>query len=67
MEGLGEVREFSNKGRGGTQSVINVVQGGDTGGNPFWFGDLGDFGGNGEDGVGNTHRVSEADHREAGA
>ena len=55
-EGLGEVGEFDRKGRGRPKSGGNVLQGGDTGGNPLWIIDLGTFGGNGEDSEGATHR-----------
>ena len=66
-EGLREVGEVDNKGRSGPQSGRNFLQGGATGGNPLWIGDLGTFGGYGEYGGGDTCQVSEADHGEAGA
>ena len=65
-EGMGAVGEVAKKLRGGTQSGENVIQGNETGGNPLWLIDLVTFGGDGEDGGGDTHRVSEADYREAG-
>ena len=66
-EGLGEVGGVAKKGRGVPQSGVNILQGGDTGGNTLCIGYLGNFSGDGEDGGGVTHRVSEADHGEAGA
>ena len=66
-EGLGEVREVANMGRGGTQIGGNILLGVDTGGNTLWLGDLGTIGGDGEDGGGDAHQVSEKIHREAGA
>ena len=52
-------------GRGGPQSVGNALQGGGTIHTNFWFGDLGNFGRNGEEGKGRSHRFSYTDHREA--
>ena len=66
-EGLGEVGEVDKKGIGIPQSGGNILQGGDTGGTTLWIGDLGNFGGDGEDGGGDSHRVSKAYHGEAGA
>ena len=43
--GLGEVWGVAKKGRGGPQSDINFLQGGDTGDTPIWLVDLGTFGG----------------------
>ena len=40
-EGLGYIGEDANKGIGGPQSGINVLQFGDIGGNPIWLGGLG--------------------------
>ena len=64
---MGDVEEVTKKGRGGSKSGVNVLQGGDTGGNPLWIGYLGTFGGDVQDGGGDTHGVYEVDHREAGA
>ena len=54
-------------GRGDPQSGGNVIQGRHTGVTPLWIGDLDNFGINGEDGGGNTHWVSKADHGKSGA
>ena len=64
---MGEVGETVKRGRGGSWSDGNVLQGGGTGSNNFWLRDLGDFGRDGKEGGGNTHRFSGADQREAGA
>ena len=66
VEGLVDIGGFDKNGRGGTQSGINVLQGDDTGGTPLWLGELGAFGGDGENGGGDTQWVSEAYHGEAG-
>ena len=58
-EGLEEVGEYANKGRGGTQIGGNVLQGGDTGSTHTWFGDLGLICGGGEDVGQDTPQVSE--------
>ena len=54
-------------GRGGPQGVRMFLQGSGTSGTTFWLGDLGNFGGNGEEGRGHTKKVSETDHEEASA
>ena len=59
---MGDVREVSNTVRGGSQSGGNVLQGGDTGGNPLWILYLVTFIVDGEDHGGDTHEVSEANH-----
>ena len=65
-EGLGEIGGFNKKGSGGLQSGGNVLQGSDTGSTPIWLRKLGTFGGNRENGGGETHQVYEAYHGEAG-
>ena len=61
---LGRLGGFAKKGRGGPQSVRHVLQGGDIGGTSLWLGQLGNIGGNGEDGGGDAHRVSDTNHGE---
>ena len=51
-----------NKGRGGPQSGINVLQVGDTGGNNISLRDLVTIDGYGEDFGGGSHPVSETNH-----
>ena len=48
-----------------TQGVGNFLHGGGAGNSVVWFGDMGPFGVNGEDGRGDTHGVPATDHREA--
>ena len=62
-----EVGGVDNKGRDRPQSVINFLHGGDTGSNPLFIGALETFGGDGENGGGDSHQVSEEYHREGGA
>ena len=45
-ESLGEIGGNSKKGRGGPQSGVNVIQGGDTRGAPIWIRYLGPILGN---------------------
>ena len=66
VEVLGGVGEVTKKGRGGTQSGGNVIQGGETGGTPIWIIDLVNIGGDVEDGGGDSHQVSETNHGEEG-
>ena len=54
--------EAFKTGRGGSQGGGNILQVGGTCGTTFRIGDLGNFGGNGEEGKGHTYGFSEADH-----
>ena len=62
---MGEVGETVKRGRGGSWSDGNVLQGGGTGSNNFWIGCLGNFGRDGEEGGGHTNGFSEEYHGEA--
>ena len=54
-------------GRGRPQVVGNVLQVVGPINITVWFGDVGTFGGNGEEGRKGTYRLPQADHREASA
>ena len=64
---MGYIREDAKKGRVGIQIGGNVLQGVGIGGSPVWIGVLGPIGGNGENCVRDTHRISEINHRELAA
>ena len=65
--GLGEAGDTTKTRRGKHQGVRNVLQGGGTSNITLWFGVLGPFGGNVEEGRRSTHIFSQADHGEARA
>ena len=65
-EGLGEIGQDASEGRGGLQSVGNVIQVDGAGGDLIWIRVLGPVGGNEENVGRDTHRVSETNHREVG-
>ena len=57
-----ETGDTASTGGGITQGVGNFLQGGGTGDSIVWFGDVGNFGGSGEEGRGYTHRVPATDN-----
>ena len=52
---LGETGGTAPTGRGRTEGVGNFLQGGGAGNYTVWVGDVGPFGGNGEEGGRDTH------------
>ena len=64
MEGTGDT---ATTGRGRIQGVKNVQQGGGAGNTTIWVGDVGPFGGNGEEGGKDSHSVPLTDHGEGSA
>ena len=64
---MGETGDTDTAVRVRPQGGGNVLQGGGTIDTTVWFGDVGIFGGNGEEGGRGTHRVPQIDHREASA
>ena len=63
--GLCETRDTSVTGRGGTQGGSNVLQGGGTRDITVLFGDVGPFGGNGEEYKKVTQRLPQIDCEES--
>ena len=65
--GLLDDEDTATTGRGRTQGVGNVLQGGDAGNSTVWVRDVGPFGGNGEEGGKDSHSVPLTDHGEGSA
>ena len=65
--GLGETGETALTGRGRPQGGGNVLQSGGSSNITVWLGDVGPYGGNGEEGRRVTHRLPQIDHGEASA
>ena len=65
MIGLGDTGDTAPTGRGRTQGVGNFLQGGGSENSTVWVGDVGPFGGNGEEGGGDTHLVPSEGHWES--
>ena len=65
--GLGETGNTSLMERGRTQGGGNVLQGSGPINITVCFGDMGTFGGNGEEGRGSTQRIYHTDHEESSA
>ena len=63
--GIVETGENALMGRGRTQGGGNVLQGGDPIEITIWFGDVGNFGRNGEEGRRGTHGLPQKYHGEA--
>ena len=63
--GLGEAGDTAMEIRGRPQDVRNFLQGGGKRNITVWFGDLGPFGGNEEEGRRIIHGFSQTDHRES--
>ena len=62
---LGETGDTDPTGRGIPQGSRNFFQGVGTSNTNLWFGDMGPFGINREEGIRDSHRVSQTYHREA--
>ena len=65
--GLGETGDTALTVRGRPQGGGNVLQGGGPINTTVWFGDVGNFGRNGEEGIRVTHRFPKIDLGEASA
>ena len=63
--GLRETGDTALTGRGIPQGGGNVLQGSGSSDTTVWFGDVGPFGSNGEEGRRDTHRVPQTYHWEA--
>ena len=62
--GLGESGETATMGRGRPQGGGNFLQGGVTSNITVWSREVGNFGGNGEEGRRGTHSLPQTDHGE---
>ena len=62
--GLEEAGYATSTGGGRTQGVVKFLQGGGAVNSIVWVGDVGTFGGNGEEVRGDTHGVPATDHGE---